>query len=104
MSTRSKRFGTKDLQDRLGKLTLGEFLRSWRMTEDLSQRQFAKKLKMSAANLCDVEKGRKGMSPLKAQEIAKILGYSPTVLVRLAIEDQLDAAGLSYSVEVKHAG
>lgn len=91
------------LEKRLGKMTIGEFLRSWRLSEELSQKTFANKLKMSAANLCDIEKGRKGVSPEKAEEIAHILGYSPTVLVRLAIEEQLESAGLHYVVELKSA-
>lgn len=103
MSTREKMHGVKDLEKRLGKMTVGEFLRSWRLSEELSQRDFAKKIKISAANLCDIEKGRKGVSPEKAEEIARILGYSPTVLVRLALEELLEAAGLHYTIEVKSA-
>lgn len=103
MSTEKSTFGTKDLEKRLGKMTVGEFLRSWRLSEELSQKAFAKKLKLSAANLCDIEKGRKGVSPEKAHEIAKILGYSPAVLVRIAIQDQLESSGLKYQVEVKPA-
>ena len=104
MNTKSKaRHGLHDLEKHLGKLTVGEFLRSWRLSEELSQKEFAKKLKISAANLCDIEKGRKGVSPEKADEIARILGYSRTVLVRLALEDQLESAGLKYVIEVKPA-
>jgi transcriptional regulator with XRE-family HTH domain len=95
--------GLTNLEKRLGKMTVGEFLRAWRLSEELSQKTFAKKLKISAANLCDLEKGRKGVSPEKAEEIAHILGYSPTVLVRLAIEEQLESAGLHYIVELKAA-
>ncbi len=95
--------GFAGLEKRLGKMTVGEFLRSWRLSEDLSQKVFAKKLKMSPANLCDLEKGRKGVSPEKAEEIARILGYSQTVLVRLAIEEQLESVGLHYVVELKSA-
>ena len=104
MNTKSKtRLGLHDLEKRMGKLSVGEFLRSWRLSDELSQRDFAKKLKISAANLCDIEKGRKGVSPEKADEIARILGYSQTVLVRLALEEQLAAAGLKYLIEVKPA-
>ena len=98
---KKRKFGLKDLDKRLGKITVGEFLRSWRLSEEQSQREFARKIHLSAANLCDIEKGRKGVSPEKADEIARILGYSRTVLVRLALEEQLSAAGLKYSIEVK---
>jgi transcriptional regulator with XRE-family HTH domain len=104
MSTRAKtKFGIQDLEKRLGKMSVGEFLRSWRLSEELSQRQFAKRLKISPANLCDLEKGRKGVSPEKAEEIAHILGYSPTVLVRLALTEQLESVGLHYTVDIKPA-
>lgn len=92
------------LEKRLGKMTVGGFLRSWRLSEELSQKAFAKKIKMSAANLCDIELGRKGVSPEKASQIAKILGYSPEVLIKLAIEELLSEAGLRYQVEIKPAG
>jgi transcriptional regulator with XRE-family HTH domain len=95
--------GVRGLEKRLGKMSVGEFLRSWRLSEELSQKQFAKKLRISPANLCDIEKGRKGVSPEKAEEIAGILGYSRTVLVRLALEEQLESAGLKYIVEIKPA-
>lgn len=55
-----KLHGIKTLEKRLGKMTVGNFLRSWRLAEDLSQKVFAKQIKMSAANLCDIELGRKG--------------------------------------------
>jgi hypothetical protein len=58
---------------------------------------------MSSANLCDIEKGRKGLSLQKAAEIATILGYSPATLVAIAIEDQLDEAGLEFELTLKPA-
>jgi hypothetical protein len=45
--------------------------------------------------------GRKGVSIFKAAEMAKRIGYSPTVLVQLALQDQVEASGLAYTVEVK---
>jgi len=56
------------------------------------------------ANVCDIEKGRKGVSPEKAEQIAKAIGVPPALLVRLSIEESLRAAGLKYIVEVKPAG
>ena len=34
---------------------------------------------------------------------ARALGYPESVLVRLAIQDELDAAGLKYKVEIEAA-
>jgi transcriptional regulator with XRE-family HTH domain len=93
----------KDLEKRLGKLTVGEFLRSWRMSEEMSLKNFGKLIGLSIANLCDIEKGRKGVSPEKAEQIAKALKVPPALLVRLSIEESLQAAGLRYQVEIKPA-
>ena len=104
MSTdKRKAFGLKDLEKRIGKLTVGEFLYAWRTSEEISLKEFGKLIGMSVANLCDIEKGRKGVSPEKAEQIAKATGVPPALLVRLSIEESLQAAGLKYKVEVKPA-
>lgn len=102
MSTRSK-YGRKSLEDRLGAMTLASFLSSWRESEGLTQVAFAKKLGISPANLCDIEKGRQVVSPKKAAEIAKKIGYSETVLVELAINEQLALDGLKLRVKAEVA-
>jgi transcriptional regulator with XRE-family HTH domain len=96
-------FGSKDLEKRLGKLTVGELLHSWRISEEMSLKDFGKRLGMSVPNLCDIEKGRKGVSPEKAEQIAKAIGVPSALLVRLSIEESLQAAGLRYTVEIKPA-
>jgi len=102
MSTRSK-FGKKSLDVRLGVMTLASFLSSWRESEEMTQVAFAKKLGISPANLCDIEKGRQIVSPKKAAEIAKKIGYSETVLVELVINEQLAAEGLKLRVRAEVA-
>lgn len=82
---------------------MGRFLRSWRLSEGFSQKVFAKKLRISAANLCDIEKERKGVSVAKAHEIAKAIGYPPSVLVQMALQEEVALSGLKYSVQVKSA-
>ena len=104
MSTdRHKTFGAKDLEKRLGKLTVGEFLHTWRVSEEMSLADFGKLVGMSVANLCDIEKGRKGVSPERAEQIAKAIGVPHALLIRLSIEESLRAAGLKYRVEIKPA-
>src|SRR3954454_22836446 len=100
---KGKIFGSKDLEKRLGTLCIGEFIHTWRVSEEMSLKDFGKRVGMSVANLCDIEKGRKGVSPEKAEQIAKAIGVPPALLIRLAIEESLRAAGLKYSVEVKPA-
>lgn len=104
MNTEKERaFTSKDLEKRLGKLTVGEMLHTWRVSEEMSLKDFGKRIGMSVANLCDIEKGRKGVSPGKAEQIAEAIGVPSALLVRLSIEESLHAAGLKYSVEIKPA-
>lgn len=86
-----------------GPLTLGGAIESIRKSEELSQSSCAKKLGVSKSHLCDVEKGRKVVSPERAAKWAKVLGYPESVLVRLAIQAELDASGLKYKVEIEAA-
>jgi transcriptional regulator with XRE-family HTH domain len=86
-----------------GPLTLGRAIESIRRAEDLSQDECAKRLGVSKSHLCDVEKGRKTVSPERAAKWARTLGYPESVLVRLAIQGELDAAGLKYRVEIEAA-
>ncbi len=98
--TTNKKSGAARLEKQLGPMSIGSFLRSWRLAEDISQREFAESLSMSAANLCDIEKGRKGVSPQKAAEIARLIGYSEKVLVELALKELLEEAGLAWEVSL----
>ena len=76
-------YGESDLVKRFGNMTLGLFLIAFREAEDLSQVEFAKKLGISRANLCDIEKGRKIPSPARSARIAKKLKVPEKVLVQL---------------------
>ena len=68
-----------------GPLTLGQAIASIRKSEELPQGECARTLGISKSHLCDVEKGRKTVSPERAARWAKTLGYPESVLVRLAI-------------------
>jgi len=86
-----------------GPLTLSRAIESIRKGQELSQQACAKKLGVSKSHLCDVEKGRKIVSPERAAKWARILGSPESVFVRLAIQAELDAAGLRYRVEIEAA-
>ena len=86
-----------------GPLTLGSALEAVRKGEGLSQSACAAVLQVSKSHLCDVEKGRKTVSPERAAAWARLLGYPESTFIRLAIQDALDAAGLKYRVEVEAA-
>ena len=86
-----------------GPLTFARLLESIRLGEGMSQVSFAKKLHISKAHLCDIEKGRRFVSPERAAKFANILGYSKKRFIKLALQDQLCRAGLDYIVDIKAA-
>lgn len=104
MSFKKKKvYGKKTFERKLGPMTFGGFLSSWRESLGVTQVAFARKLGISAGNLCDIEKGRQLVSAKKAVEIAKKIGYSTTVLVELALNEQLAADGLDIRVRTEVA-
>jgi len=86
-----------------GPMTLGGMLWSLRVCDEISQTEFARRLGVSRSHLCDVEKGRKLVSPERAAAWAKVLGFPETVFVKLALQQQLDKAGVKMSVQVEAA-
>ena len=86
-----------------GPLTFGRMLRSIRLGEELNQGEFAKRLRVSKAHLCDIEKGRRSVSAARAWAWGKKLGYSPEQFVELAIEANLARDGLKFKVRLEVA-
>ena len=83
-----------------GPLSLGDLLASIRVGEGLTQTDFAAQLEISKSHLCDIEKGRKTVSPKRAARFAQILGYSEAQFVRLALQGMIEDAGLGFTVQV----
>jgi DNA-binding XRE family transcriptional regulator len=98
-----KFYGLKELEKEYGPLTFGGALEAHRLSEEKSQKDFAKKLGISPQSLCDIEKGRKLPSVDRAARIAKKLREPVITWVSLALEDQLRQAHLSFKVELHHA-
>lgn len=86
-----------------GPLTFGRMLQSIRMGEEKSLDVFAQLLDISRTNLSDIEHGRRGVSVERAARWAELLGYSQTQFVRLALQAQLDKAGLELYAQVTRA-
>lgn len=93
------------LMERLtgGPLTFGKMIQALREGDELTLEAFARQLGVSRQNLCDIEKGRKGVSPERAARWARLLGYPEAQWLRLALQAELDAAGLKYRVEIEAA-
>jgi transcriptional regulator with XRE-family HTH domain len=86
-----------------GRITLGTLIEAIRRGEEATQVELAAKLGVTKSHLCDIERGRKLVSPERASRFAALLGYSSDQFVRLALQDAVDRAGLHYKVEVTAA-
>ncbi len=100
MATKPKRATTSKAKRPTGNL-LGEFLLYDRLEDLRTQPDMAKALGISKSHLNDIEKGRKTVSVERAARFAKALGWEPKRLVGLALQDQVTAAGLDLTVDVK---
>lgn len=104
MSTRKKSSAMLLLEKLTGgPLTFGRMVESLRLCDEITQVDLAKRMKISRAQLCDIEKGRRLVSPERAARFAKVMGYSAAQFVSTAIADQLRHAGLKFSVELRAA-
>lgn len=104
MNTKTKSSARKLLEKLRGHpLSFGQMIESIRHCDEISQIQLARKLGVSRSHLCDIEKGRRPVTPDTAARFAKALGYSVNQFVARAIEDSLRRIGLKFTIEVKAA-
>lgn len=95
----SKSAAMKYLDRLIGQpMTLGGLLAAIRETEQLTQAGLAQRLRVSKSHLCDIEKGRKTVSPERAARFARELGFSEEQFVRLALQQLVEIAGLHFRV------
>ncbi len=86
-----------------GPLSLGAALSGIRESDGKSLSQFAARLGISRTHLCDIEQGRRTVSPERAARFAKALKQHQAQFVRLALQDQVRNAGLRLKVDVHAA-
>ena len=82
MSTKKKTDAMRFLESLVGELTFGGLIEAMRQAEEMSQVISRKKLGISKQHRCDIEKGRKFVSPERAAKFAKILGIRKRALWR----------------------
>src|SRR5438045_9056058 len=87
-----------------GSLTLCSALSGLREADEVSLAAFARLLRVSQSQLCDIEQRRRRVSPERAARFAQALHQSEAQLVRLALQDQLRAAGLKLTINVEAEG
>jgi len=105
---RARRTGGADAMPFLAKivggpLTFARMMRSLRECEEWTQKEMARRLGLTTAHVCDIELGRKAVSPARAGKFAKRLGYSERQFVRLALQDLLHREGVHMKVTVEAA-
>ncbi|MDQ2993881.1 MAG: helix-turn-helix domain-containing protein [Pseudomonadota bacterium] len=89
----------KKLEALSGKsLTLSNLLWSIRQGDDYTQIEFAEILGVSKQYLCDLEHGRRYVSPKVAAEYAQKLGYSEMQFIRLCLQDMVNRDGIHLHV------
>lgn len=98
----SIKYSLKDLERDFGKLTFAKLLKAHRLGEEMSQVEFAKKLKISKQSLCDLESGRVIPSISRAAKIGKQAGLMPAQFVELALQDQIDREKLKLTVRIEN--
>jgi transcriptional regulator with XRE-family HTH domain len=92
MKSEAKKF----MEGLIGPMTLGRMIRAFRTTNDLTQAQLAKKLKVTVSYVSDLENDRKDVSLNQAKEIATKLGDPPALYVRIWLEQKTREAGLDF--------
>jgi transcriptional regulator with XRE-family HTH domain len=94
-------FGTAELEKKLGPTTFGKLLINYRFALGLNQIALAKKLGLSRANICDLEKGRRVPSAGRAFAMAKKLKEPAQYWVQIALQDELRAHKINYVVKIE---
>ena len=91
----------RDMEAKYGPLTFARILYSWRECEEMSQKELAKKLKVTPSTIADLESGRRIPSPKRAAKIALALGALPQSWIELALQDMVRRDGFPYTVSLK---
>ena len=106
MTTKNRKKELTDverLEKNIGRVSFASFIRSWRLSDEVSQTEFAKKIGISVQNLNDLEKGRRIPSPARAAKIAKKLNVPELGLIQFALDDMLHKDGLNFKVTLETA-
>ena len=86
-----------------GPFTFATFMLGIRTTLNLTQVKMAKKLGISKAALCEIEKGRTLVSVRAAVRYAKKAGFSTIVALEACLQDQLRKANIKKRVRIEDA-
>lgn len=85
----------------MGHLTVGRLIRAYRTSNDLSQDQLARKLKVTKGFLSNVETGKKKISLNKSLEIARKLKDHEDLYAQIWFEEEAREAELDVEITVR---
>jgi DNA-binding XRE family transcriptional regulator len=94
-----RKFGAA-LEQAVGPLSFALFMRVARTTLGMTQELMGKRLGLSRANVCDIEKGRHLVSTELALKVAKKAGLPEKLALQACLQDQVRKAGSDAVVEV----
>ena len=94
-----KKFKAK-LEKEVGPLSFALFMRVSRTSLGLTQEEIGKKLGLSRANICDIEKGRQLVSAELAVKVARKVGLPEKLALQACLQDQVYKAGSVAKVAV----
>ena len=81
--------------------SFGDLIATFRMCDEMDQREFSTKLGVSESYLRDVEARRVVVGPAEAAAWARVVGYPATEFVRRLLQDLLDEAEVDMCVSVQ---
>ena len=84
----------------VGPLSFASFMRVARNSLNLTQAELGRKLGLSRANICDIEKGRHLVSTELAVKVARNAGFPEKMALQACLQDQVRKAGSEAKVEV----
>lgn len=94
---------SQSIEKIMGPFTFATYILGVRTTLNLTQVQMAKKIGISKAALCEIEKGRTLVSPQAAARYAKKAGFSITLALESCLQDQLRKANIKKRVKIEDA-
>lgn len=99
MTTKVK-YGLKEMERDFGPISFGGLLKNIRECEEISQKDFAKILKITPQRLNDFEKQRRLPEIESAIKFARILKDSEAFFVQLLFQDYLNKENVKLEVKI----
>jgi DNA-binding XRE family transcriptional regulator len=88
------------IKEQVGPISFSVFMRAARTSMDLTQEEFGKRLGISRANVCDIEKGRHLVSAELAVKVARKVGLPEKYALQACLQDQVRRTGVDAEVKV----